>query len=145
MSERHAQELDRLMALADRLAGELESATASVVSLSGRRDELEARCAQMERDHAETVAEVERLRAALKDACEQLCEQESDTAHWSVEAAKHKADRDRARDAAVALEQQLAEIERLAYIGGQDDSSVRRWILGVFERERRTLDGGEQP
>lgn len=47
----------------DHLAGELESATASVVSLSGRVDALEARCEQQKRDHAETVAEVERLRA----------------------------------------------------------------------------------
>lgn len=52
-------------------------------------------------------------------------------------------DRDRARDAAVALEQQLAEIKRLAYLGGQDGEIVRRWILGVFEDDRRALKGGE--
>jgi hypothetical protein len=43
---------------------ELESATASVVALSGLRDALEAKCEQQERDHAETVAEVEKLKAA---------------------------------------------------------------------------------
>lgn len=55
------------------------------------------------------------------------------------------ADRDQARDIAVALEQQLAEIKRLAYIGGQSDGIVRRWIIGVFEDDRRALEGGEDP
>lgn len=54
-----------------------------------------------------------------------------------------EADRDRAREIAIALEQQLAEIERLAYIGGQTADDVRRWIIGVFENARRDLEGGE--
>lgn len=53
------------------------------------------------------------------------------------------ADRDRAREIAVALEQQLAEIKRLAYMGGQNGKIVRRWILGVFENERRAIESGE--
>jgi hypothetical protein len=48
------------------LHAELESATASVVALSGRVDTLTARCEQQERDHAETVAEVERVRELHK-------------------------------------------------------------------------------
>lgn len=44
-----------------------------------------------------------------------------------------EADRDRARDAAVALEQQLAEIKKLAYMGGQNGEVIRAAILGVFE------------
>ena len=42
------------------------------------------------------------------------------------------ADRDRARNVAVALEQQLAEISRLAHMGSQSAGHVRRQILGVF-------------
>lgn len=45
----------------------LESATASVVAYSERQDYLAARCEQMERDHAETVAEVEKLRTELAE------------------------------------------------------------------------------
>jgi hypothetical protein len=47
--------------------------------------------------------------------------------------AEAEADRDRARDAAVALEQQLAEIKKLAYMGGQNGEVIRAAILGVFE------------
>jgi hypothetical protein len=57
----------------------------------------------------------------------------------------HLADRDLARRWAVELEQQLAEIKRLAYIGGQNGEIVRRCIIGVFEDDRRALEGGEAP
>jgi hypothetical protein len=54
------------------------------------------------------------------------------------------ADRDRAREIAVALEQQLAEIKRLAYMGGQNGEVVRGWIIGVLERANATDPQGQQ-
>ena len=51
-----------------------------------------------------------------------------------------EADRDRARDAAVAMEQQLAEIKKLAYMGGQNGEVIRTAILGVFEGDLHEED-----
>lgn len=51
----------------DHLVREVERLTAEGVAASERRDYYKARCEQMERDHAETVAELERLRAELAE------------------------------------------------------------------------------
>jgi hypothetical protein len=54
------------------LLAEVERLTAEGVAASERRDYYQARCEQMERDHAETVAEVEnRVHRAFSDADEQ--------------------------------------------------------------------------
>jgi hypothetical protein len=84
--------------------------------------------------------EIEQLQAKVDRTVEQASNHIGDVLRRLVDA---EAARDLARDAAVALEQQLAEIKRLAYIGGQDDASIRRWIIGVFEKDQRDLEGGE--
>lgn len=103
------------------------------------------------------LAEVERLQVAVTERGEALAKYQQacgdhqrntfaareDTQAALAALASVEADRDRARDIAVALEQQLAEIKDYAYRGGQNGEIVRRWILGVFERDRRALNGGE--
>jgi hypothetical protein len=80
---------------------------------------------EYERAHARAIMaeivgpELERLRALLEKI--------------ASERGEFRDDRDRARDAAVALEQQLAEIKKLAYMGGQNGEVIRTAILGVFE------------
>jgi predicted nucleic acid-binding Zn-ribbon protein len=67
-------------------------------------------------------------------------EQEAQLQVLGTELIEAKADRDRARDAAVALEQQLAEIKKLAYVGGQNGEIIRAAILGVFEGDLHEED-----
>lgn len=129
------EKLNGALAIAQGMLGasrrQVEEATASVVSLSGQCDRLTARCAQMERDHAETVAEVERLRAERVELSDTLnatmlrfeeyvednglIEQERDALRTAGKAVIRQrdeaiADRDRARDIAVALEQENAKL-----------------------------------
>lgn len=65
---------------------------------------------------------------------------------WELDAAltEAEADRDRAREITVALEQQLAEIKRLAYMGPRRARIVRRQIRGVFERANTLDPQGQQ-
>jgi predicted component of type VI protein secretion system len=105
--------------------------------------DIEVRQLTQDRDKARALAGV---RGDLLDEANQKLERarRAERETWDDLETVLK-DRTRARDIAVALEQQLAEIKRLAYIGGQPDSEVRRWIIGVFEDDRHAIEGGETP
>jgi hypothetical protein len=119
----------------DRLASWRRKATPELLAACDEIEELQAEVRRLkafqENTNRYNQAEADRRDVWAKTFIGQLTEAE--------------AARDLARDAAVALEQQLAEIKRLAYIGGQSDSIVRRCIIGVFEDDRRALEGGEAP
>lgn len=127
---------------------ERDEATAALVAASERRDYFEARCEQMERDHAETVAEVERLRDVVT-------ERETEVDHQAALVAEALADRDRARDVAVALEQENAHLsERLSKATRfeidmlpEDDINAGTWKVSVEYRGRgkwAVLRGGQR-
>jgi len=117
-------------------ARQIEEQTADVVSLGGTVDILTARCAQMERDHAETVAEVKRLQA---EAIRRKTEFIDVVAEWEKQ-----------RNRADAAEEQLRDVEARVHqaFAFADERGVMLDALTVDELTRivtHAVRGGGAP